>query len=540
MSRAYRIMIADDEGIVIESLQFIVEKLFPGKCEIQTAKTGRAVIEVTEEFRPDIIFMDIQMPGINGLDAMKEIRQFNAEVIFIVLSAYDKFDYAKEAIGLGVLEYLNKPFSYEMIRTVLQKAFHQIDSARNKRKQELFIKEKMEIATPFIESSFIYSILFHECNMLEKSKYKEMLNIELDHVYAAIITTDEWQEEYKEVDASDLQLRMQHAYLKIREIIKENLECIVGPVLSNKIICIVPILPESTVSDEYNTRVSTIEKYRLLAEKLFEKCNLHLRFGIGSIQSFRTIEDSYQEALEALQKSTAEVIHVGDLSLGCEYDKDYPITDEKKIFEAEKNGEVTAVLEAGERFFNWMKEYYPTCIMDIKLKCLEFVLWAEHEAYISGGMVYHFKSRTEYLPQIMEMEQLEEIEKWFLNKLSEATCHVVVKREKTVDSLIECAVKYIQLHYNRDISLDEVSEYVDISPYYFSRLFKEEMQCTFIEYLTTIRMERAKNMIADSAFSMKEICSGIGYTDPNYFSRIFKKCTGYTPTEYKEAISQKG
>ena len=105
----YKIMLADDEGIVIESLKYIIEKNFAGSCEIEYAKTGRSVIELVENFRPDIAVMDIQMPGINGIDAMKEIRKISPATLMIVVSAYDKFDYAREAINLGVLDYLNKP-----------------------------------------------------------------------------------------------------------------------------------------------------------------------------------------------------------------------------------------------------------------------------------------------------------------------------------------------------------------------------------------------------------------------------------------------
>ena len=105
----YRIMLADDEGIMLEALKNIITSNFGGECEIATAKTGRAVVELAERFRPDIAFMDIQMPGLNGIQAMKEIQKTNKNIIFIVISAYDKFGYAKEAINLGVLEYLTKP-----------------------------------------------------------------------------------------------------------------------------------------------------------------------------------------------------------------------------------------------------------------------------------------------------------------------------------------------------------------------------------------------------------------------------------------------
>ncbi len=86
----YKIMLADDEGIVIDSLKFIIEKEFGDICIIEYAKTGRSVIELAESFRPDIAIMDIQMPGINGIDAMKEIRQTNSSTVYIVMSAYDK------------------------------------------------------------------------------------------------------------------------------------------------------------------------------------------------------------------------------------------------------------------------------------------------------------------------------------------------------------------------------------------------------------------------------------------------------------------
>ena len=118
----YKILLADDEGIVLEALTFIIQKNFPDTFIIETAKTGRNVIELAERFRPDIAFMDIQMPGINGIEAMKEIRATNPNTVFIILSAHDKFDYAKEAINIGVLEYINKPMEQTEIITIIKKA----------------------------------------------------------------------------------------------------------------------------------------------------------------------------------------------------------------------------------------------------------------------------------------------------------------------------------------------------------------------------------------------------------------------------------
>ena len=158
----YKVLLADDEGIVIDSLKFIIEKEYGSQCDIRVAKTGRQVIELAEEFQPDIAFMDIQMPGINGIEAMREIRRTNNHVVFIVMTAYDKFDYAKEAISLGVLDYLNKPVSREAIIDILRKAMGRIDGERTKRSNDLKVREKLEIVVPIIENGLIQDLLFKE------------------------------------------------------------------------------------------------------------------------------------------------------------------------------------------------------------------------------------------------------------------------------------------------------------------------------------------------------------------------------------------
>ena len=110
------------------------------------------------------------------------------------------------------------------------------------------------------------------------------------------------------------------------------------------------------------------------------------------------------------------------------------------------------------------------------------------------------------------------------------------RKRKQSESVMEKAKEYIRENFQKDLTLDEVSKVVDISPYYFSKLFKQETGENFIEYLTKVRMKNAEGLLKDSSYSIKEICAASGYGDPNYFSRIFKKYEGVTPSEYRERL----
>lgn len=529
----YRIMLADDEGIVIDSLKFIIEKEFKNECIIESAKTGRSVIELAEYFRPDIAFMDIQMPGINGIEAMKEIRENNKNIIFVVISASDKFDYAKEAINLGVLDYLNKPIERDSIIKVLHRAMQLIDREREKRSNELIIKEKMEAVLPIIENGFIYSILFQEHFEEDIDNYKNLIGVESEYGYMIVMVCGEKQEGNHMTNAVGTSIRIQNYYSEIHEVVTSYFpNIIMGSVMANKIALFVPTRNDTL---SYHERIELINKSRELCRKLQSKTEVAFRIGIGSIRHLRESIISYNEALAALIDTKGSVAHVEDVGFGCEYEENYPIDLERRLFEKTENGEINETIAIANKFFDWMEDNYPDCIMDIKLKSLEFVLWAEHLVYEKGGFVYHFQSRNDYLPKLMNFSGLEEVRSWFISKMADAGRRASEKKEgKNTNSVIERAKIYISSNYKKDISLDDVSREIDISPYYFSKIFKDETGENFIEYLTSIRVNEAKKLLTDSNMSMKEIGIVVGYSDPNYFSRIFKKIVGITPTEFKE------
>lgn len=186
-----RILICDDEGIVQQAIRFMIQKSFGDEFEIESAKNGRMAIELAESFRPDIILMDIQMPGINGIEAMEEIKREHKNIIFIVLTAYDKFEYSQKAIDIGVMSYLTKPINKDVLTDTLRKAMKLVNDRREKVSKDLKVKEKLEVVVPMIESGFVYSVLLGESNDTSNLTYRELLGINTEYVYAIVIECGE-------------------------------------------------------------------------------------------------------------------------------------------------------------------------------------------------------------------------------------------------------------------------------------------------------------------------------------------------------------
>ena len=533
----YRILLADDEGIVLNSLQFIIEKNFGEQFEIETAKTGRGAIEQAEHFRPDIIFMDIQMPGINGIEAIREIKKMFPAIIFVVLTAYDKFDYAKEAVNLGVFEYLNKPVNQKVVVDVVQRAMQEIDTRREKRKSDLQVRERMETVIPVIENGFIYSILMQEHFEEDVENYKNLLGITVPYGYMmSVVFGDNQQGSYMtNAVGSSVQAQTTY-YAKVREILKDAFSgSIVGNISANKL----PVfIPTSQLHMEYNDRIELIEKSRYAVKNMNKATGMIFRIGIGSIRKIKDARASYDEAIRALYSSRGSVAHVDDLPIAVEYEDNYPIDTEDAIFEKLREGKTEECMLETSKYFDWLAQQYDTDQMSVKLKVLEFTLQAESIMYRSGGHTYRFGSRKDYLSEVFHMSDKESLRQWFLDKMRNAAQNMTTGSEDHTNHLIHKAKEYIDNHFQKDMSLDDISRELNISPYYFSKLFKEETGENFVEYVTDRRISKAKQLLRDPEKSIKEICAEVGYSDPNYFSRIFKKYQGVTPTEYKEQVGR--
>jgi two-component system response regulator YesN len=419
------------------------------------------------------------------------------------------------------------------IISVVKRAMDMIDKERARRSNDLMIMEKMEMVIPMLESGLIYSIFLQNKFSEEAYNYKNILGIKEDYGYMMAVVCGEQDEESKLTNAVGSSVRLQNHYSELRSYIKDFCGGTVGNVMSNKIAVLVPYEKKEM---DYSDRNALIEKTREFTRTLQKKLSGDFKIGIGGVKEFSRLNESYDEALQAILSANGRVAHADDLDLRCDYEENYPVETENRIFEMVEKGDYVGAGNAARQYFDWMVENFPDGLMDIRLKVLEFVLYAERLLYIKGGNTYEFKSRTDYLPTVMGMEDTDDIKDWFLKKIVEVTQKVENNRSEKSESLIEKAEAFINRNYMKDISLDDISRYCNISSYYFSKLFKQETGENYVEYLSRVRIENAKKMLSESEASVKEISFSVGFSDPNYFSRAFKKYEGVSPTEYKDAL----
>ncbi|MEG0354441.1 MAG: response regulator, partial [Lachnospiraceae bacterium] len=431
----YRIMLVDDEGIMIDSMRYMIERNFKGVCDVESAKTGRGAIELAESFHPDIVFMDIQMPGINGIEAMEDMRANNQSTVFIVLSAYDKFNYARQAIDLGVLEYLTKPIRSEKIVEVLKKAMSEIDKKRKKKSDELAIREKLRTVVPVIEHSFIYTVLFQDARESAVENYKKLLGVEDSFGYMLVLECGDETDHGKLTNPVGASVALQKSYKELRESVKEFWTVIMGEPMANRVAMVITCQEDKM---EYETRIRIIEDARVLLRKLTKQLSMSYQLGIGSVKPIEELSQSYQEALEALRNSVGKVTHVEDIPTVCTYEDNYPIQLETALFASVEKGNIRAVKEYGSQFFDWMEETASEEIDSIRLKVIEFVLWAEHFAFESGSMkTYHFCDRKSYLKELLQCAGLKELKIWFMDKMEMATKNIEKKKENQANGVVE-------------------------------------------------------------------------------------------------------
>jgi Response regulator containing CheY-like receiver domain and AraC-type DNA-binding domain len=518
----YRVLLADDEQIVIDSLSFILERNFPGQLEFFTARSGSDAIEICQTNKIDIAFMDINMPGLNGIEAIKNIRGFSPSILVIVLTAFDRFEYAQQAVNLGVFEYLSKPVNRNKIAETMRNALSAVDIVRRKQISEIQIREKLDSVVNIVESDFIYSLIFPSEKTGEIESYLDFFSIKEPAFYFMTIEIHDLVESVRS-----------QVYVTLRDIISSSASCIIGPLMRNRVVVFVP-------SGATNADTVEIRNFvRMLHSRITTRLGLRIKIGVSNVeQQLSRSLAAYNDSLKALLSTDEQtgVIHCADCTGPVSGSGTYPAETEKKLLDRAVAGDLQSVHGLFTTLCTWLATQYPGDLGILKNKLFEILVLIRSQ---TRDVLPQFGGFTVWKDTWKQIEFLDDpaaLEKYTLSAIDECIGVLTEHKQSRMSPIIIKACTIIHDSLSQEISLEEISRRVEISPFYFSKLFKEETGENFIDYITMARMQMAKDLLRDQSRSIKEISAEAGYSDPNYFSKLFKKIVGLTPTEYRESV----
>lgn len=534
-----KVFLVEDEMVIRRGIKNSIDWEKEGYIFCGEASDGELAYPMIIKEKPDILITDIRMPFMDGLELCKLVKKELPNIKILILSGYDEFDYAKEAIRLGVTEYLLKPISSGKLLEALNGVSESI--RREKEDKDLVRKymEEMRENTEHEKQKFFEQMIAGNLSMadaLETGKKYEM-NLSAG-MYNLLLFRFTLGEENRK--SGELLGEAEYAIEKLTERLEYVFEFQRG-------VEGWAFLLMDDNEEQMSERVKELSKD--LEEIMKNYSTIAYFGGIGQpVARLRELEESFREAERALAaRFTMElnrIISVEDIRMAQNVDTldDIEITS---------FGEIEKTRTMLEKFLNngaedEIDEFVDVYINELPEENLKSVLMRQYiimDAYIVmmsfcekiEGIEGEMQAQSEELKNSMKtIQTLEEIKNYIRMLLKKIIGVRDTISGRRYSDIIEIAKDQIRKTYMSDeISLNTIAAEVGMSPSYFSSIFSKEMGKTFVEYLTEIRMDRAKELLMCSSMKTSEIGYEVGYKDPHYFSYIFKKTQNCTPKEFR-------
>lgn len=533
-----RVLIADDEPKVC---QLICELIDWGSLDMEiagTANDGIKALEMTERLRPDIIITDIRMPGYDGLELINRIKETGIDSEIIIISGYSHFEYARRAIKYGIEEYLLKPVKKEELHKTLLKLHEKIKQKKEQLSREEQLQLRIQNDMKKLRSGFISDIRSSD------DLFSENATQTINEMYHFTFKPGCFQVVAIKIDYAA-------GYEKCLDVLKPKSVRILEQFLKPLCFDMEIFTEKSTVycflnfDDEdrktIRKKLKTVLDELLIQSGPFDGINMTLCAG-GITDDINRLKDS----LESTDFAVKERIITGTEKLI----EDVPVKDNGmslKTLLSSLNKSLSAALEildldgvmkiidsardevlSKQRFNGWDIFQLTGEICDIYL-----VSMRNNKFDVTGSEHFtdDFRASADGCGTAGELFKL--LAQWIGKSLGD----VIELKKSEVTRPIRLAKKYIHENYMSPITLEEVSEVAGFNPSYFSTLFKKETGSNFMEYLSKLRMDKARDLLKETGLSVSAICEEVGYLDLKYFTKSFKKATGLKPNEYRKLYS---
>ncbi len=526
----YKLLIVDDEKIAREGLMQKVNWIDYGIEPTKMAEDAEDALDIVNSDKPDLVIADVNMPGMDGLELAKLIMESSPNTRIIVLSGHNDYKFVAKALRNKVFDYLLKPVETGVLVGALQKAIKDIESEIRRLKNLEALQKKLEESIPVIREKCIYYLLAGYMDLKQINEFYTQVSLDLDgpkFISVALTVIAQKNSEMK-----SFQLDMIGIKEMMQKIIKVNAKGEMADFSAGTIGVVLNYDKDKDKKEIYN---QVYLLCNLIYSKILSIYQRDVKIGIGSIYSDSSgIAASFSEALEATGNypvsDEAKILFFTDISINSSRKEHilYPINEENMIIQALNKGEVKDAKESSERFFNKIMDInglvYPV-FKSYGLRLVYTIFRKISEWDIPTDILEAYHDPVEI--RVRKSNSAKEIIKVVNGFVSYVAMSIIEKRKRENCTVIEKAIRFME--NNSNMSIHDVADHVYLTHSYFSVLFKKTIGKTALEYLTSIRMGKARQLLMEGSAKIYEVGEKVGYTDTRYFIKIYKKHFGVTP-----------
>jgi two-component system response regulator YesN len=521
----YKAIVVDDERNIRERLMNFFPWSDAGFQVVGAAENGRKALELMNQDFPHVILTDILMPEMTGLELAKEVKELSPETKVVVLSAYDDFKYAQDAIQYGVKGYILKPLTKEGFLEVFKKLAEEL-------------KHDSELNQD------------HLVNV--KWNHDELMLLDLIKGVNSEKYIDRWKNQYSRVVIYSFdQMFKEESTFSIRQMITQNAVnywkgCGV-PILfyGNNLIL---LLNDQNPISKYDLQPKILQFSNSLKDyfRISHEIESEFIVGVGNLaRNIHQISQSYNEAVYAYSyryfSDNDTIIFNQDLhSTKVSNDEKGQVFErlsdiETELIESVSTHQIPEVSIKVTEFFEMLKQSRGFQVHEIRSACSELVLMIMLRAKEKGQLLPSIDNKY-VLSKIYDIESLSELKRWLKHMLETISYDLTMNKEQDRNRYVLLAKEYVNTHFGEKITLEEMANILFLHHAYFSSMFKKETGQNFVDYINEVRVQKASELLKKTDYKIKDISSMVGFHSHSYFNKVFKKLTGVKPLLYRKQM----
>lgn len=528
----YKMILVDDEEDVRDSIFRKVDWNALGFEVVGSVSNGEEALELTEHVHVDVVLTDIKMPFMDGLQLCAKVKENYKNTRVVLYSGFDDFELAREAVHLEAEEYLMKPVGAKDLENVFRRIKENLDKELDERNNLLALNEYYQKSLPLMREQLLVGLLEGKYSNETAKKMIESYEMDFSEPYysVALLKRDSHK---RDKGFQENQLRMISQMNLAKEYFENNMKCHIFMYLGY-----VAVIAQMQNEEQIHQFVYHINQVCKMGDRIL---NMDSDAGIGAVCSeLSHIHSSYEEAKTALDyrilgEESGQTIYINDVEPKQNKVVWHEWSGIQEILHAIKFGNSEQLEDSIECFIQELKSENMVTVQQFQLVFMEILtemmkLMRSHQLDVSEV----FSENMMPYQQIEKMHTLSEFEEWLKEKSSCIWKMINTIRTASTSVLTDKAKAYIEKNYMKsNLSVEELCKYLNISGTYFSVIFKREVGMGFVSYLTKVRLEHAVYLLNHTEDRSYVVGQKVGYPEANYFSYVFKKQYGVSPSKYR-------